>query len=104
MEQRIAEADQRPGCGARAARRPQRLQRGDSRQHGDGVAAGEPSGGSVIAVCWRGHEHLERQLPERPGEREQQMLALDQVFDRAKQRLVEAMGAGVIEGERFARC
>src|SRR5436189_125954 len=45
-----------------------------------------------------GDEHIERQASEWPRGDDEKVLTLDQVFDGAKERLVEFMGAGDIEG------
>ena len=43
IEQRVAEADHRLGRGAGLGHAAQRLQRGDGRQHGDGMLARQPA-------------------------------------------------------------
>ena len=68
------------------------------------MVADEP-GGAICDRRSRGgcrHQHLERQLRQRAGRHDQQLLALDEVLDLTEQRLVEPMRAGVIEGQRLA--
>ena len=55
-----------------------------------------PADRAVIVALGRfSYQHLERQLRQRPGRYQQQVLAFDQVSDLAEQRLVEPMRAGM---------
>src|SRR5262245_59624277 len=76
------------------------------------MSACEPRGGPVAAFSRRGcrDQHLERQLSERTGGHDQQMLVADQLLHRTEQGFVESMGTGgikrlqrVVLGD-FVRC
>ena len=79
-------------------------------------AFSEETAGSTVMACLRRatrrtgsrhwpaeaarHQHLERELGERSGRHDQQVLVADQVLDLAEQSLVERVGAGEIKRQR----